>query len=299
MNQRQRKQKIQSIYDQSKKLTLHHRWYRRQVYRYILEIIKEDSSKDITTKKFVSRRHTSQAVITAHEPGIITGLTEIAYVAKKLGITVTLHIKDGARVKTNKIICTLEGNTRTIFKLERTLLNTIQRLSGIATTTDRLRTHLQSQTIICATRKTLWNGLDKHAVAVGGGYTHRLGLFDAVMIKDNHLQLLPKIENLKFIVFNNRVPRILEVSSFKQLQQIIKLEPRVDVIMFDNFTPVQIKRALTWAKRQRIWNNYLFEASGGITQENIEQYAKTGVDAVSLGSLTHSAQALNISMDIT
>ena len=192
-----------------------------------------------------------------------------------------------ARIEKGDAIIKLVGGIKTILKLERTILNILQRMSGIATQTAHL-VKLCPHVLICPTRKTQWGLLDKKAVTVGGGGTHRLGLYDWILIKDNHL----KISNFEFRILNKFWE--IEVKNEKELKKAIALKP--DVIMFDNFKPNQIKKLIKILHEKH--PQIIFEASGGINEETIKNYSQTGVDVISLGALTHSTKALDISLDI-
>jgi len=288
---------LRQHYDQSHLLTLDHAWYREQVKRYVLDAIYSDASTDLTAKRLLKRSTQCIGQIICKQTGVVAGLQEITWVAQKLGLSIKTKVVDGNKIKPKQVIAVLKGSARTMLGAERTLLNTMQHLSGVATVTQQLVQQVGKKPIVCATRKTLLGALDKRAVAVGGGYTHRLGLFDGVMVKDNH-QALVNIKLLKQTSWPKTVSTTIEISSFTQLKQCLVHYPFYQVLLLDNFTPVQLKQAVRWLLKIKQRQNFILEASGGITPQNIEQFAKTGVDAMSLGYLTHSAPALDISLDI-
>lgn len=296
MNQRQ--QNIKKLYDHADQLTPKHAWYRAQLRRYLLEGIHEDITKDITTKHFVGRNVRAEAVIVSHATGRLAGMQELRWAAQQLHLDVKVGLADGQNIIPGQIIARLTGKARTLFATERTLLNVVQRMSGIATITNMLVQQCTKSIAICATRKTLFGGLDKQAVSIGGGLTHRLGLGDGVLVKDNHLAVLPKLTDLKKIYFPKRISRTIEITSLAQLKTVVTLLLDYDVIMFDNFTSAKIKQAVAWLKQQGLYQRYLLEASGGITPDTIKQFSKTGVDALSLGYLTHSVRSLDLSLEI-
>lgn len=298
MNKIQRKNKVKRLYDRADKLTLENKLYRKQVNRFVLDSIEDDASKDLTTRKFTRRRQKVKARITSKAPGILAGMEELVWICKKLNIKFQNSLKDGAVLQPGSIIAEYVGNARIVLASERTLVDMLQRMSGISTATARMRQLAGSYPVVAATRKTLWGGLDKKAVAMGGGMTHRLGLYDGVMVKDNHKVLLADYSDLKRIFFKRRLMKCIEVESFAELKKLLETDPRYDVILLDNFNPAQIKRALNWASKNKYRNKYLFETSGNIDETSIKKFASTDVDVISIGSLTHSAQALDISLKI-
>ena len=182
----------------------------------------------------------------------------------------------------------IKGKIKDILKLERTILNILQRMSGIATTTNNIiNKNKKSQALIVPTRKTQWGLLDKRAVSLGGGGTHRLGLYDWILIKDNHI----KISNFKFQISNFFE---IEVKNEKELKLALTTKP--DAIMLDNFSAKKIKQILK--KYQKKLQKTIIEASGGINEKNISKYYNSNVDIISLGSLTHSVKSLDISLKI-
>lgn len=298
MNTAQRKSKARHQYDQTDLLHLDNQRYRKQIRRYVIDTIKDDANNDITTKKFLPRRQKASARIIAKEAGVLAGMEEFVWVCSKFSLRVDKPKADGSVLRAGSTIASISGNARIIFAVERTLLNMLQRMSGIATTTASYKKTIGPYPLIAATRKTAWGLLDKKAVALGGGYTHRLSLSDAVMVKDNHLLSLKQFEDIRHIYFRRKLFKEIEIDTPEQLKQIVRLQLPYDAILFDNFAPDQIKRALRWLEKNRMRNRYICEASGGITSSNLTQYANTGVDVLSLGSVTHSAQALDISLEI-
>jgi len=212
--------------------------------------------------------------------------------------TVVCHVNDGAQIECGTIIATASGSIQSLLKSERVLLNLIQRMSGIATATQEVVKRIEgTNTKVCDTRKTMpgLRMLDKYAVRMGGGFNHRNGLFDAVMLKDNHLAFAGSITNAVHIVresLGHTVKIEVEIETLEQLKEAIAAQ--ADIIMFDNCTPEEIKE---W---KSIVPAYIItEASGMITKDSILNYAKAGVDYISLGSLTHSVQAFDISANVS
>lgn len=212
--------------------------------------------------------------------------------------TVRCHLEDGEKVQQGAIIATATGRVQSLLKCERVLLNLIQRMSGIATETNAVVGQVKrTNTKICDTRKTMpgLRMLDKYAVRVGGGFNHRNGLFDAVMLKDNHLAFAGSITKAVKTVrksLGHTVKIEVEIETVEQLVEAV--EARADIIMFDNCTPKEIKE---W--RKLVPESIITEASGMITKKTISDYANAGVDYISLGYLTHSVQAFDISANVT
>ena len=260
---------------------------------------------DITTALIVPADSTAGAEIISKETGVIAGMEEAKILVESLGLKAEILVSDGEKVKAKRILMKISGRTRTILSVERTLLNIISRMSGIATTTRKLIGKIQKaklKTKVACTRKVAPGLLyfDKKAVLTGGGDTHRLHLDDMILIKDTHIRVAGSIkkaiENVrKDASFSKKIE--VEVTRVKDV--LVAARARADIIMLDNFTPKQIEKAIKLLKKERLFGKVLLEASGGITAENILAYASTGVEIVSLGEITHSARALDISLEIT
>jgi nicotinate-nucleotide pyrophosphorylase (carboxylating) len=281
------------------------------VPRNILEeklrrVLAEDIGQgDVTTAAVVSSGLMVEAAVIAKEAGIAAGIEEAVILAESLGLSVKTEVADGEKIKEGQIIMKISGDARTILSVERTMLNLLARMSGIATTTRKLTDELKKANLttkIAATRKTAPGLLyfDKKAVLIGGGDPHRLHLDDMILIKDNHIALAGSIENaVKRAKQNSSFSKKIEVEVSKLAEVLRAAEAGADIIMLDNFPPKQIKEAVERLKKAGFFGKLLLEASGGITAENLLEYASTQVDAVSLGELTHSAKALDISLEIT
>jgi len=231
---------------------------------------------------------------------------------KKTNLTVKQIIKDGTEIKNKDLLMELTGNPLEILKFERTILNIFQRMSGIATLTNSLITKNNLKTPLAATRKTLWGLLDKKAVSIGGGLTHRISLSDEILIKDNHIDIIArklkvsKLESLKVIMekINNdstNNPFEIEVESEKEVYFLNNLYQRSNIpapliIMLDNFKPSIAAKTIKTIRGQKGSLEIFFELSGGITENNIKYFDQVGADIISLGSLTHSSKALDISL---
>jgi nicotinate-nucleotide pyrophosphorylase (carboxylating) len=272
-----------------------------QVKRLIRQAIAEDLDQgDLTTEGLIPETLRSKALVTAKARGIIAG-TEIAkqvFLKVDPKLEVDIIIKDGAEVKPGDVIARIEGKTVSILKAERVALNFLQRLSGIASET---ACYVQSvkglPVLITDTRKTTpgLRTLEKYAVRVGGGKNHRMNLADGILIKDNHIAALRRRGlNIKEIVAKTRhkaSPELkieVEVKTPEEASQAA--EAGADIVMLDNMNLKDMRQAVRLVKGRA-----LIEASGGITLESVRDVAKTGVDLISIGALTHSPKALDIS----
>jgi nicotinate-nucleotide pyrophosphorylase (carboxylating) len=254
---------------------------------------------DITSDSLFTNE-TANAMIIAKEKCIIAGLEELKTVFKKTGASAKLLVKDGDSLKEKTIVAKIKGSARSILKGERLALNIIGKMSGIASETKRLIEicrQINPNVKIAATRKTTpgFRSFEKKAIIIGGGEPHRYGLYDAVLIKDNHLKVIGSIEKAIKKIKENVANKIIEIEVENEKDAIIAAKLNVDVIMLDNFDP---KSAETVAKKiRKINKNILIEISGGINAENIAKYA-TFADRISLGYLTHSIKSKDFSLEI-
>ncbi len=266
----------------------------------VREALNEDLGfQDLTTEAIISETHCSVAEITAKATGIIAGM-DIAKCAFKLldeEVSFQTKIADGAKVSPGQVVAVIEGRTRTLLGGERVALNFLQRLSGIATGTNKAVESVKNFPChLVDTRKTTpgLRGMEKYAVRTGGGYNHRFGLFDAILIKDNHITAAGGITEAVSLVrakVGHMVKVEVETETLAQVEEALRTS--VDIIMLDNMSADQMKEAV-----QLINKEVLTEASGGINLDNLVRVAETGVDLISLGWLTHSAQALDLSLNI-
>ncbi len=270
------------------------------IHDTVMNALKEDMPLgDITTDNIVSEGDISKAEFLAKQDAVIAGLNVAKYVFEVLDSNVkfTAFTNDGDKVKKGDIIATVSGSTRALLKAERTALNFIQRLSAIATITNRYVSKVQGLPVkITDTRKTTpgLRLLEKYAVSAGGGYNHRFSLSDGVLIKDNHIAAAGGIKNAVERV-RGSIPHTVkievEVESIEEVQEA--LDCKADIIMLDNMTNEQMAEAVSLINKRA-----LVEASGNMTEETIYDVALTGVDIISIGKLTHSANSIDISMNI-
>ncbi len=257
---------------------------------------------DVTASCFVPQNRSASADIVAREHGILAGTETAAAVFRELDplISVTSHLTDGAPLSRGTKVISLSGPARSILSAERTALNFLQRLSGIATQTRRAVDAIaHTHTRILDTRKTTpgWRWLEKAAVRAGGGTNHRTGLYDMVMVKDNHLMSAGNPAELKAGIARAKSlhPSIrieIEADTPEQVAQFLQLDG-VNIILLDNMDNDTVARCVTMAKGSGIQ----LEASGGITLERLPSLAATGVDFISSGALTHSVKALDLGLD--
>ncbi|AFM40860.1 nicotinate-nucleotide pyrophosphorylase (carboxylating) [Desulfosporosinus acidiphilus SJ4] len=269
-------------------------------HNIVNEALKEDLGfQDLTTEAIISENHCSVAEITAKEAGIIAGMDVANYAFKLLDDTVSFQAKivDGEKVSSGQVVAVIEGRTRTLLGGERVALNFMQRLSGIATGTKKAVESIKDFPCrLVDTRKTTpgLRGLEKYAVRMGGGYNHRFGLFDAILIKDNHIAAAGGITEAVSLVrekIGHMVKVEVETETLAQVEEALSVP--IDIIMLDNMSLNQMREAVRLINKK-----VLAEASGGINLENVVQVAETGVDLVSLGWLTHSVRALDLSLNL-
>ena len=271
----------------------------------IKEFLDEDIGYgDITSSTLIPEEQTAKGTLYFKEPGITSGLVEAATVFEILGCQVTVHSKDGEAVKEKQVLLSVNGHARALLMGERLALNIVGRMAGIATQTTKVVNSVKEKnhkTRVAATRKTLpgMREFDKRAVVHGGGDPHRFGLDDCVLIKDNHLELVPSVtEAIKRardgISFTKMVE--IEVRSLEDAEEAAR--EGADIIMLDNIAAPEIKEWLGELDKKGLREGFIYEASGGITFENAANYAAAGVDIISMGALTHSVRSLDVKFEI-
>ncbi len=291
--------------------------YAQKVLDFFERALADDlgSDGDITSLSVVPGNAMGSAYVVARENGIVAGLEEVKFFLKNRrkmlwNFKVKLLVEDGSKVGSNDKVMKIEASARDLLAVERTVLNFIQRLSGIATYTADMVKKVPPGVLICPTRKTLWGVLDKKGALVGGGGTHRLNLSDAILIKSNHAVFtgglaaaISKLKNVhkgRFVEVEvrNQTEAIVAAELLVNLYPAVGKERKPPIMMFDNFTADKIKDTIKKIKEKGFYDDLLFEASGGINKENIKQFASCGTDILSLGSITHSSRALDFSMKI-
>lgn len=270
------------------------------------QLLAEDVGQgDVTSAVVVPSNLAVEATVLAKEAGTAAGIEETEILAKSLGLNVETKVTDGDEIGKGKILLKLSGDAQTILSAERTILNLLSRMSGIATATRKLTEKLRkarSPAKIAATRKTALglSYFDKKAVLIGGGDPHRLRLDDMILIKDNHVAIVGSVENAvrkakQVASFSKKIE--VEVTSIADALKAAKAG--ADIVMLDNFSPKLVRETVKELKKAGFFGKILLEISGGITEQNLLEYASTPVDIISIGALTHSVKALDVSLEIT
>lgn len=282
--------------DRSREIPMNKLKLRLQLEQFFLEDIGE---RDTTSELIFGDEEQGELVFMAKENGIFCGeeIIRTGFTLLEHDVVIDLEIRDGEPFEKGQKLVTITGQVSTLLKGERVVLNLVQRMSGIATRTREAVNILNStSTKVVDTRKTTpgLRMLEKYAVRCGGGFNHRFGLYDGVMIKDNHISFAGSISKAVEKVKSNlghMVKIEVEIESKEQLLEAV--EAGADVIMFDNRTPDEIKEWITLVP-----NGIVTEASGGITLENLYTYKHTGVNVISLGFLTHTIRSIDISAKV-
>ncbi len=265
--------------------------------RQLAQFLAEDVGKGDITSKLLPKKKISARVI-SRETAVLAGVTYAKEIFKLKGCNVRILKKDGSKIKPNQSIMAVTGDAGDILACERTALNILTRMSGIATQTNALVKKIPKRVKLHATRKTA-PGLryfDKEAVEIGGGKKHRLRLDEMVMIKDNHIAVDDSL--LSLIKKAKKKYKKFEVEVENTSDAMLAAKEGATTIMLDNFTPGQIKKTVQVLKRQKLRKNVMLEASGGINSKNIAKYGQTGVDVISVGSITNSANGIDMSLEI-
>jgi nicotinate-nucleotide pyrophosphorylase (carboxylating) len=278
---------------------------RRIVEEKLRQFLADDIGQgDVTAATVIPASLKVKAEVMAKEAGVVAGIEEAIFLSEYLGLKIEAKVVDGEKIQNKQVLLQISGDARTILSVERTMLNLLSRMSGIATKTRLLTEKLEAakmKTKIAATRKSAPGLLyfDKKAVAIGGGDPHRLHLDDMVLIKDNHLAIIGDVkEAIKRAKANASFSKKIEIEVTNLEDALEAAKAGADIVMLDNFSPKQA-RATGKALRVAGFSKVLLEVSGGITGENLLEYADAQIDIISLGELTHSVKALDISLEIT
>lgn len=261
-------------------------------------------AEDITSAAVAAHTRPAHGRCIAKDTGVIAGIqwAEKVLLKDDTGVTMEIHLADGAACEPGQIVFEVYGNSYTLLTRERLVLNLLQRLSGIATLTRRYTEALAGTGCqILDTRKTtpLWRDLEKWAVQIGGGINHRMGLYDEFLIKDNHIDLAGSVSAAIEAVLRYRTqkglqaPIVVEVRNLREIGEALAYAEHLSRLLLDNFRPDQVARAVEY-----IGGQLPVEVSGGITPENARAYAEAGAKYISAGALTHSARALDLSLKI-
>lgn len=268
-------------------------------------MLKEDEGfGDITSNALIPEDKTFYAKLVSKDDGILAGIEVINGMFEEYGIDILSSMDDGDKIKKGDILLELEGNARKILLLERTALNLLMRMSGVATKTNRIVksvNEINDKIRVAGTRKTApaLQKFDKMAISIGGGDPHRSALDDMVLIKDNHIAVVGSVEEaLKRAKKNVSFSKKIEIEVENADDAVIAAKNGADIVMFDNMSPEKAQDTLDILIENGLRENVLIEISGGITEDNILDYAPLDVDIISLGSLTHQASSLNFSLDM-
>ena len=266
---------------------------------YIKSVVKKALEEDlrprgdITTSLINSKNKIIKAKIIAKQDGIIAGLDFCKTAFKSVGreVIFSKKVSDGKKIKKNKVIAEIKAKAKTILIAERTALNFLSHASGIATITNQFVKKISKKTKICCTRKTTPNlrTLEKYAVKKGGGHNHRYNLSDEILIKENHIRASNNLRDLVKKAIKTKKIITVEIENINQLKQVMGL--KFKRILFDNMSSSQLKRCLKLCK-----NKYQTEYSGNATLKNIKQISKTGINRISVGTITHSAKSFDSSL---
>ena len=310
----ERQELVETAYQKGRDLSLNNRIYLSWLDAFFAKEYSDDvGAGDVTSEAVLTRNTSRKAFLNVKTSGIVAGIDEVSWFLRKHNLTVKANKEDGEESLRGETILEVQGGQKDILKTERIALNVMQRMSGIATETKRLTELLKGYTTrIAATRKAPLKYLDKKAVFLGGGLTHRFGLWDSILIKDNHLAALKSEGVVDFVEvaianassFANKVNFIeIEATSHEEALRAavafdaLKLESPC-AVMLDNMKPKAIVEVIETLREDSLYDSVLLEASGDITPGNICEYAKTGVDVVSLGYLTHSVKVLDMSLEM-
>jgi nicotinate-nucleotide pyrophosphorylase (carboxylating) len=314
-----RQERLKRAFFRGESLRLENPEYLRSVRTLLDELLGSDVGLgDLTVAALKLADQSASAQIVAKEDGVIAGVAEFCWLASRAGLQAKIRRADGEAIKAGDVVLEIEGRRSDLLAQERVGLNLLQRLSGIATATRNLQEMVHRRNPdaqIVATRKTPWGLLDKRAVHLGGGGTHRLGLWDAILVKNNHLSLLADREEEAVRIAVERAWCARQSAAFIEVE--VRSEPAaiagaaafrrmqdssVDgtsgdcpcLLLLDNMSPAGISATVAALSRQNLLDSILIEASGNISESNIEEYATCGADAISMGTLTHSARALDL-----
>ncbi|MBC7130420.1 carboxylating nicotinate-nucleotide diphosphorylase [Candidatus Bathyarchaeota archaeon] len=259
---------------------------------------------DLTSALVIPRNCFAEAALISKSEGIVAGIEEAKIMLELVDLNFESYVQDGDRIKHGQILMNIKGDARTILSIERLLLNLVSRMSGIATATQEIVDKIRKagyKTRVACTRKTAPGMLyfDKKAVVVGGGDPHRLHLDDLILIKDNHIALIGGVEKaISKAKAAASFSKKIEVEVSTPEEALIAAKAGADIILLDNFSPKQVEETVNALRKAGLFQRVLLEASGGISAENVLEFASKGVDVISLGELTHSVKALDLSLEI-
>ena len=268
----------------------------------LLQYLKEDTPAGDVTSDAIIPDVCCTAVIRTEQDGVLAGVEEAAALFSYFGTVITSRKNDGDSVKSGDVILSLSGRAKNVLLVERTALNILGRMSGIATRTAKMVAIVREENPSCrvaGTRKTCpgFRRLDKKAVQIGGGDPHRMNLSDGILIKDNHLALVPLEEALR-AARNHSAYKKIEVEVESAADAVKAACAGADIIMLDNMTPAQVRESIAALNEKGLRDRATIEISGGINEDTLRGYAACGVDVISMGALTHSVKNFSLSLEI-
>ena len=273
-----------------------------EIIEYMLR--EDEGFGDITSNALIPENKIFYAKLISKDDGILAGIEIIKEMFLEYGISIISSRNDGDEIAKGDVLLELEGNARRILLLERTALNLLMRMSGVATVTNRIASKVKDvnpKIRVAGTRKTApaLQKFDKIAIGIGGGDPHRFALDDMVLIKDNHIAVVGSVKDaLDLAKENISFSKKIEIEVESTEDAIIACENGADIVMLDNMSPKEAQATLDALEEKDLRKNVLIEISGGITEDNILDYAPLDVDIISLGSLTHATPSLNFSLDM-
>lgn len=308
-----RKDLVRLAFYRGEELTIENPGYAKALEGLTGELLREDSAHgDLTVEALGIGDRECTFEIRAKGAGIAAGVSEAEWLYGRAGLKASGIVKDGTRVAEGDALLRVEGRAEALFQLERVVVNLMQRMSGIAAATREMvkEITMHANAHVIATRKTLWGLLDKRAVHIGGGGTHRLNLSDAILIKTNHLRLAREArgisleEAIRYAWRNRKSAAFFEVevttideavTAARTFRELRAPDSCPCILMLDNFSSQDAKSTVKKLRRQDLNDGVLVEASGNIDETSLAAYAAAGVDAISMGALTHSSRALDLS----
>lgn len=268
-----------------------------KILEYMLE--EDEGFGDVTSNSVIDELTEINAYIVSKDEGILAGIKVAKDLFESKKVRVLFHLNDGCEIKKGDLLMYLRGNARDILLVERTALNLLMRMSGVASASNNYVNLVDGKVIIAGTRKTqpAIGKYDKMALKIGGADTHRFSLDDMILIKDNHITVVGSpLEALKKAQKNASFSKKIEIEVETLDDAIICVENKADIVMLDNMGPEQVREVLMALDKRNIRQNSLIEISGGINEENIHDYVDLGVDIISIGGLTHSSRSLDFSL---
>ena len=270
-----------------------------KILEYMLD--EDEGFGDITSNSVIDKNEETSAHIISKDGGVLAGIDVAKELFESKMVNVVFHLDDGCEIKKGDLLMSLQGNARDILLVERTALNLLMRMSGVASAANQYVKLAEDKVIIAGTRKTqpAIGKFDKEALKIGGADTHRFNLDDMVLIKDNHIAVVGSpLEALKKAQKNVSFSKKIEIEVETLEDAISCVENKADIVMLDNMDSLKVKEVLDELEKRDVRQNSLIEISGGINKDNILDYVDLGVDIISIGGLTHSSRSLDFSLKI-